>query len=350
MKKTRKVGLLALVALLLVNCSKEKRYNVPEEVEVYVKRFEDEANARGYDIEIKRLIVDYVDNLVNDGDEIAGRCNNPGRRTPHIELDSDFLNMSPEVQEQLVFHELGHCILERGHRDAFLSNGQFASIMNTKYWTYIEGQDYKRDHYLDELFAESHSDPSWASNPATTYDAISATQRTAVFTDEFDNNANGWGLTNSDGNSITISNGEMQIRSNTTGGLAALKSFTIASGTNYEIEARYKINADLNQTNAIIVDRDNVFSVFGINRNGLGSIGELTDPEDIVSCEPCGVFHSDYNIYTVRKIDDRLYYFINQNLIDYREIGPHTIQSFGLLIGVNAEVDLDWMNVYEINL
>ena len=52
-------------------------------------------------------------------------------------------------RESLVFHELGHSYLGRGHDDAILDNGYYKSIMNTYVISY--GPD-MRDYYIDELF------------------------------------------------------------------------------------------------------------------------------------------------------------------------------------------------------
>ncbi len=82
----------------------------------------------------------------------------------------------PEAREELVFHELGHCLLGRtAHRTSRLPNGEYASVMNGKesglYSSCVydigganNGCDdrYKRTYYLDELFDENTPAPDWA--------------------------------------------------------------------------------------------------------------------------------------------------------------------------------------------
>ena len=335
--------------IILSACSKDKVYNVPPEVEVYVQRFEDEAQARGYDIEIKRLKVNFVDNLSNGGDAIAGRCNNPGGRTPHIELSSDFLEMSPEVQEQLVFHELGHCVLEREHVDAFMSNGHYSSIMNTHYWTYLEGQEYKRDHYLNELFNPYRIEPHWT-RTIITHGDVAASQKTTLFSDDFDNNSNGWNLVNSNGHSISISGGQLLMSSSTTQGLAALRNFNIPGSDNYEIEASYRVVVDRDQTNAIFFQVDGIYHFFGIDRGEDVSIGLLTNPESVVTGTREGIDAGEYHTFTMRKLDDQMLFFIDGTLQDYRIVGQQSVEGFGFLIGAAAQIEVQSMVLNQITL
>ena len=56
------------------------------------------------------------------------------------------------TQVQLIYHELGHCLLRRKHFDTLLANGQPASIMHSKKWAdnFIQNKAY----YLQELFSK----------------------------------------------------------------------------------------------------------------------------------------------------------------------------------------------------
>lgn len=58
---------------------------------------------------------------------------------------------SETFREMLVYHELGHCMLGRGHRNTRLSSGNPESLMNSVLFnerTYAANRDY----YLRELF------------------------------------------------------------------------------------------------------------------------------------------------------------------------------------------------------
>jgi hypothetical protein len=82
-----------------------------------------------------------------------------GRRI--VTFDTTFWNSVDDVRrETLVNHELGHCILNRGHTSAKLSTGEYASIM-TPYIlsraTYLAHYTY----YINELFSNA---PKFASD------------------------------------------------------------------------------------------------------------------------------------------------------------------------------------------
>lgn len=79
-----------------------------------------------------------------------------------------------EVPEELVFHEMGHLFLKRGHDNSMIgyNNRVPKSIMNNEtngYYEYkneVRGADfsYRRKYYIDELFDPKTQVPGWAFN------------------------------------------------------------------------------------------------------------------------------------------------------------------------------------------
>jgi hypothetical protein len=73
------------------------------------------------------------------------------------------------LREDLVFHELGHGFLKRGHRNDSLPNNEWTSMMcgepqvNERGWA-VNFNGYRKNYYLDELFNENTPAPDW-SNP-----------------------------------------------------------------------------------------------------------------------------------------------------------------------------------------
>ncbi len=126
---------------------------VEESLWSYFRSFEEEAADRGIDIDINALrITGEISDL--EGPSVAGQCNYNSRRPNHISIDSGFWRFAPQnVREMIVYHELGHCVLYRGHSEATLANGICASIMRS-------GSEGCRDNYtsrtksfyIDELF------------------------------------------------------------------------------------------------------------------------------------------------------------------------------------------------------
>jgi len=82
-----------------------------------------------------------------------------------VSIDEGCWNNLPEIaKELLMFHELGHAILQRAHDKGMLPNGDYKSIMVPDPTTlYNEYTPEKRIYYLDELFGVLSGLPSWTS-------------------------------------------------------------------------------------------------------------------------------------------------------------------------------------------
>lgn len=154
-------------------------YQVPEEIEVYINSFIDEANNRGFSFKKENLIVEFTTVAQND---ICGLCSqaqkNPAQSQRKITItknESCWKNATEQTKEALVFHELGHCWLGRlTHKDDLLPNGSPASMMSSRndspysVCVYDIGGNgdcnklLRRKYYIDELFNEKTEVPSWA--------------------------------------------------------------------------------------------------------------------------------------------------------------------------------------------
>jgi hypothetical protein len=175
--------------ILLFGCRKEAEeitepvvYQVPPEVEIYVERFLAAAEQRNQPIEITNLIVEFdsLNNSIRDGAMLCAACEQiPGRadRQRKITINTSvncWRFASDFVKEALIFHELGHCVLQRlDHRDDWLPNGDFASLMNSNSISLYDicvydlgngpcNRTFKREYYLDELFDPNTPAPVWA--------------------------------------------------------------------------------------------------------------------------------------------------------------------------------------------
>lgn len=71
---------------------------------------------------------------------------------PHVVISKQFWeSISPALQLQLVYHELGHCLLGRSHNESKRSDGSPLSVMSSKQIaekTFVDAYEY----YLRELF------------------------------------------------------------------------------------------------------------------------------------------------------------------------------------------------------
>lgn len=116
----------------------------------YIGRFENSYGSKISDIPL---------NLKTLPSGIAGYCIEYSSGTKEIVFDSTYWSGITDLEkEELVFHELGHCQLNKDHKDGFIDlngNNCKSSIMNSFVFTeyevntcYITNHDY----YIDELF------------------------------------------------------------------------------------------------------------------------------------------------------------------------------------------------------
>ena len=127
--------------------------NVPSLLWDYFQRFEEEALLRGeaIDLSSKNITAEIME-ISQDG--VAGSCTYSSHEPNHIVIDQTFWNQTGDLyKEMVIFHELGHCVLFRGHREDADQNGACVSIMRSG----VEDcwDNYRvttRAAYLDELF------------------------------------------------------------------------------------------------------------------------------------------------------------------------------------------------------
>jgi hypothetical protein len=167
--------------MLLAACSGDApvvptRYEVPAALEKYLQRFAEEGQQRGVTVRLENLIVKFQ--TINSGAQDAcGSCTQASRTGQRTVLLSEgelcWKVLSEPSREALVFHELGHCLLQRSHRDDLLPGGDPASLMNARPGSIYEAcaypigndpdcdQRYRRTYYLDELFNPKTPPPAW---------------------------------------------------------------------------------------------------------------------------------------------------------------------------------------------
>lgn len=175
---TRTIQLLVVLALgNLTGCQtspqpEPTQYSVPADVEPYVKSFREEAIKRNVSVSTDNLVITFG---TAQKEDICGQCTLETGKTPQITLNNDafcWQQASQNERECLVFHELAHCLLKRGHKADRFPTGTYVSLMNPDnvavYATChypIGGEECdkrpRRDYYINELFDPNTPTPSW---------------------------------------------------------------------------------------------------------------------------------------------------------------------------------------------
>ncbi|MEO1257873.1 MAG: hypothetical protein AAFZ15_03720 [Bacteroidota bacterium] len=157
-----------LFLAFLFSCQKDETANqIPEVIQAqnvdpalqpYFEEFEYQAALRG--IEVDLTAANIIGNIQEITEEhVAGQCTYGAAIDNEITIDQGFWNSFPQylIREMVVFHELGHCYLERGHREGSFSNGACISIMRSGLEECRDNYNSStRSDYLDELFSDNN--------------------------------------------------------------------------------------------------------------------------------------------------------------------------------------------------
>lgn len=118
-----------------------------------VASFTEAAKARNKTIDLSNITIELISAISGNGQELLGLCL-PEQHTVLISAKF-WANMDDAHKDEVVWHELGHCVLGREHLD-LVKDGHPVSIMMSHgqlicddevYWFY------NRPHILDELFS-----------------------------------------------------------------------------------------------------------------------------------------------------------------------------------------------------
>lgn len=148
-----KYTLITLAMITLFSCAKEYGYDVDPEIQPYFDSFEKEAEARGITVDLEIEGIGATIDFIRDNSTV-GQCQNneEGRRRIHIDK-AFWVEYDHFGKEFIIFHELGHCYLNRGHDNAIKPGNICESIMQSGISGCINGYGATtREEYLDELF------------------------------------------------------------------------------------------------------------------------------------------------------------------------------------------------------
>lgn len=159
----RKNVILLVIIGTLFGCSKYDYDNSElnnSEFQPYLNSFLEEAKSRGYNINANNINF-YLADIENEN--VGGLCN---QRKGEIIIDREGWKTSNEkIKEFLIFHELGHCINGRDHRNETSESGECLSIMDGKENNFSCSKNLHstlwKEYYLDELFNKNTVLPNW---------------------------------------------------------------------------------------------------------------------------------------------------------------------------------------------
>lgn len=142
-----KNSIIVLLAALLTSCGANlapKVFSIPSELQAYVTTFEGVIGRPVVNIQYRFQDLGYTD----EAGGAIGQCELPDAI---VTLDPLFWSEATDLDKELVvLHELGHCVLYRGHLNTTQANGFDVSIMNAYL---MPDRDFAADpgYYFGEL-------------------------------------------------------------------------------------------------------------------------------------------------------------------------------------------------------
>ncbi len=154
MKRQLITMLLGPLLILVSSCKKERQYPVVDpSLQQYYDSFQEEALKRGIEIDfvnspIEGIIVDDLE------DSISGQCLHSESSWHRIRINRKSWTLYSHLKREfLIFHELGHCYLDRRHLDDRDDDGVCESLMHSgSSACFLDYNATTRKRYLDELF------------------------------------------------------------------------------------------------------------------------------------------------------------------------------------------------------
>ena len=364
-----KIRFLFFICFLFLSCKDRnvKVYEVPKEVQPYVSSFLAEAGKRGQRLVIDDLIVTYKFNIISSQTQAAGLCRRRYGHTPIIYIDTTSPNwkISNNSKEQLIFHELCHCILNRSHKKDTLLNGNPASIMKpsgeTLYGPVLT--DFKRTYYIDELFDINTEPPAWAqinekySTQYSTLDTLfyqnfdlsipedSLSDSTQVIDSVL---VKSWSIGKNSVVRRELQENRIELESYVKGSYIIPFDVNIPDSTDFEIRVNMAIPGGKNGVMAFYWGGSSVKDAYAIiiNQDGFVSIGQISI--GIVASKPKVEIYNDiFNEVLLRKVGNAYYLFINERFIDNFKFELLKGTLFG--IGVSGQATEVWVDDILVN-
>jgi hypothetical protein len=152
--------LLSCAVFILSGCMPTNKIDHPNsgtepEFISYVQQFE---------VDYGYSIGNFPIMLLNQDKNILGMCKVWSDGYRQIEIDPSYWNRNTTTnanRKALIYHELGHCILNRGHDPSFIlsSFGRIAKSIMNPYLMYELSMPQLQTYYINELFSRQASIP-----------------------------------------------------------------------------------------------------------------------------------------------------------------------------------------------
>jgi hypothetical protein len=343
-----------VVFFLFSSCEKEDdaiRHSIDYKLEPYLNRFLEEGIKRGKMVDISKnggLILEFADLTP----PTIGLCyfSKPVR----VQIDRTYweeTTKSPNrenLREEVVFHELGHGFLSRGHRNDVLQNNEWTSMMcgepqtNGRSWN-LNFNGYRKEYYLDELFNPKIPVPEW-SKPAV----FDGNKGTLLYSEDYSFSVPRF---QSEGPlTFEIKNGEYRISSSVNQNQRVALLYDFPLSTDFYMEMEMSVFFALNNGEFSGVFAENVYSdynYFSITSNNRSFVANnkciMPFAEVLISDK---YQREKYNKLAISKCGDELFFHINDKLVYRNDYQLFSYNKLGIIIPAKGSVSIKNYAVY----
>ena len=145
--------LIASMLLVFWTCQPEEEIFLSPELAPYFETFAFEAAERNIQFD---YVAERIEGILTNIEEtdVSGKCEQNSVDPNRVYIDQQFWRNASELEREfIVFHELGHCFLDREHLETTNSDGTCKSIMHSGLsgCRNLYGISTRKE-YLDELF------------------------------------------------------------------------------------------------------------------------------------------------------------------------------------------------------
>lgn len=146
-----KLIILSLLLLTTFSCTKDETVSVDAALQPLFDDFASEAQTRGMNLDMSHYSGIFMELEENN---VAAKCQTLSNGSKRVVVDQSFwISASALQREMVVFHELGHCVLNRPHLDDARTDGSCVSMMQSGLsLCKMSYTNLTRSAYLDELF------------------------------------------------------------------------------------------------------------------------------------------------------------------------------------------------------
>jgi hypothetical protein len=159
--------------------------SIDPQFQSYVTEFQTQAQNQNKPIVITSLVVTMVSSL---GGNITGQCTQTDYSSPLVQIGQDaWDSFDQNGQQELIDHELGHCVLNRVHRPVALVQDNIAYPITIMYPYFFDARliTANMDQFYHELFWQTDDNPN-IYVPAGTNGLDPSTETTGTIDSGFD--------------------------------------------------------------------------------------------------------------------------------------------------------------------